>query len=71
MRAQMGEYYNLQEWEQKLVEEYDGGKLERSLKQLLEQRIPNYKGIGASASSAVHPAASSRGAGHPAVSNIA
>ena len=71
MRAQKGEYYDLCDWQQKLVEDYDGGKLERSLKQLLEQRIPNYKGIAASASSAVHPAASSRSAGHPAISNIA
>ena len=65
MLAQQGQFWNLWNWQQKLVEDYDGGKLERSLKQLLEQRIPNYKGIGASASSAVHPAASSTSAAQP------
>ena len=71
MRAQKGEYWDLWDWEQKLVEEYDGGKLHRALKMLLDQRTPKYRGICASASSAVHPAASSSSAGHPAVSNSA
>ena len=74
-RAQNGEWENLQPWQQNLVEEYDGLKLERNLKALLQERTPRYKGFGVSvqpivsASSAVQPAASSSSAGQPAASS--
>ena len=71
MRAKNGEFWDMWKWQQDLVEDYDYGKLESWLKMLLDQRTPIYRGIGASASSAVHPAASSSSAGHPAVSNNA
>ena len=48
MKALNGQFWELNKWEQQLVEDYDGGKLERSLKSLLNQRAPIYRGIGAS-----------------------
>ena len=48
MKAQNGQFWELYKWEQELVEEYDGGKLERSLQNLVNQRAPIYRGIGAS-----------------------
>ena len=68
MRALKGEFFKLSHWERKLVEQYDGGKLERNLKDLLAQQTQVYKGVGASVQlavslgSAVQPAASSSSA---------
>ena len=77
-RAKNGEWEQLDEDQQVLVEQYDGGKLERELKNLLheaEVRPQRYKGFGVtkqptvSTSSAVQPAASSSSAGQPAASS--
>ena len=74
-RAKNGDFDKLRKWEQNLVEEYDVGRLERKLKELLHQQTPIYKGFGVSVqptvspSSAVQPAASSSSAGQPAASS--
>ena len=77
-RAKNGEWDQLEKWQQDLVEQYDGLKLERKLKALLHQaelRPERYRGFGVtkqptvSASSAVQPAASSSSAGQPAASS--
>ena len=77
-RAKNGEWEQLDEDQQVLVEQYDGGKLERELKKLLheaEVRPERYRGFGVtkqptvSTSSAVQPAASSSSAGQPAASS--
>ena len=74
-RAQNGDWKKLSQKQQKLVEDYDGRKLERNLKALLQEQTPRYKGFGVSvqpmvsASSAVQPAASSSSAGQPAASS--
>ena len=85
-RALNGDWEKLQKWEQDMVEDYDGGRLEKQLKELLHQKTPRYRGFGvsvqptvssssavqpaASSSSAVQPAASSSSAGPPADSSI-
>jgi len=78
LRAQHGEWEQLEKWQQDLAEQYDGLKLERKLKALLHQaelRPERYSGFGVtkqptvSASSAVQPAASSSSAGQPAASS--
>ena len=48
MRAQNGEDPQLQKWERKLANEYDDGKLERCLKDLLNQWTRRYRSFGAS-----------------------
>ena len=77
-KAKNGEWGQLKKWQQDLVEQYDGRKLERKLKALLHQaevRPERYSGFGVtkqptvSASSAVQPAASSSSAGQPAASS--
>ena len=77
-KAKNGEWGQLKKWQQDLVEQYDGLKLERKLKALLHQaevRPERYGGFGVtkqptvSASSAVQPAASSSSAGQPAASS--
>ena len=68
MRAQNGEDPQLQKWERKLANEYDDGKLERCLKDLLNQWTRRHRSFGASvqrpstSSSVVQPAASSSSA---------
>ena len=68
LRAQNGEDSPLKQWERKLANEYDDGKLERRLKDLLNQRKRRYRSFGASvqrastSSSVVQPAASSSSA---------
>ena len=47
-RAGKGQFFDLSWEEQQLVEDYDCGRLERSLQRLLSQRAPIYRGIGAS-----------------------
>ena len=47
MKAQQGQLWNLQKWEQNLAEEYDSGKLDIALKKLLDQQRPIYRSIGA------------------------
>ena len=72
MRAQNGEDSQLKKWERKLANEYDDGKLERCLKDLLNQRTRRYRSFGASvqrpstSSSAGQPAASSGSSGQTA-----
>ena len=75
LRAQKGDWDKLNKWQQNLVEKYDGLKLERELKALIQEQTPRYKGFGVSvqptvpASSAVQPVASSSSAGQPAASS--
>ena len=47
-RAGKGQFFDLSWEEQQLVEDYDCGRLERSLQRLLSKRAPIYRGIGAS-----------------------
>ena len=67
--------WEVERWEQQLAEDYDHGKLERWLKELLDQRTPIYRGVGVSVqptvspSSAVQPAPSSSSAVQPAASS--
>ena len=77
-KAKKGGWDDLKKWEQDLVEQYDGLKLERNLKALLHQaqvRPKRYSGFGVpeqptvSASSAAQPAASASSAGQPAASS--
>ena len=58
LRAQNGEESPLKQWERRLANEYDDGKLERRLKDLLNQQKRRYRSFG----SAVQPAASSSSA---------
>ena len=47
-QAKKGNFFHLRQWEQQMVEDYDSGRLERSLQKLLSERAPIYRGIGAS-----------------------
>ena len=47
MLAQQGQFRNLEKWQKKLVKEYDSGRLEISLKKLLDKQTPIYRTIGA------------------------
>ena len=47
-QAKEGHYWDLDAKERKLVEDYDCGRLERSLRQLLSFKTSTYRGIGAS-----------------------
>ena len=51
LKAKERYYWDLREWEQKLVEDYDTGRLERALQELVSERTPMYRGIGASVQS--------------------
>ena len=50
-RAENGEFNNLTEEEQKLVEDYDCGRLGKLLRRLVAQRAPVYRGVGTSVES--------------------
>ena len=50
-RAQEGHFYDLSSEEQQLVEDYDCRRLEKSLRSLVAQRAPVYRGVGASVES--------------------
>ena len=65
MRAQNGEDSQLQKWERKLANEYDDGKLERCLKDLLNQWTRRYRSFGAS----VQRSSTSSSAGQSAASS--
>ena len=45
--AEEGNFYNLSSEEQQLVEDYDYGRLDKSLRSLVAQRAPVYRGVGA------------------------
>ena len=47
-QAKEGHYWDLDAKERKLVEDYDCGRLERSLRQLQSLKTTTYRGIGAS-----------------------
>ena len=49
--AEEGNFYNLSSEEQQLVEDYDCGRLDKSLRSLVAQRAPVYRGVGASVES--------------------
>ncbi len=49
--AAYGHFYNLSPEEQQLVEDHDYGRLEKSLRSLVAQRAPVYRGVGASVES--------------------
>ena len=74
-RAKDGDWRKLKPWEQKLVEDYDTGRLDKQLRALLEQKTPIYRGVGVSVqptvspNSAVQPVSSSSGAVQPAASS--
>ena len=65
MRAQNGEDSQLQKWERKLANEYDDGKLERCLKDLLNQWTRRHRSFGAS----VQRSSTSSSAGQSAASS--
>ena len=50
-RAKKGHYWNLSLEQRKLVEDYDCGRITKSLRALVAQRAPVYRGVGASAES--------------------
>ena len=50
-KAAEGHLYNLSSEEQQLVEDYDCGRLGKSLRSLVAQRAPVYRGVGASVES--------------------
>ena len=49
--AEEGHFYNLSSEEQQLVEDFDCGRLGKSLRNLMAQRAPVYRGVGASVES--------------------
>ena len=49
--AKKGHFWNLSSKEQQLVEDYDCGRLDKSLRSLVAQRAPVYRGVGASVES--------------------
>ena len=49
--AEEGHFWNLSSEEQQLVEDYDCGRLDKSLRSLVAQRAPVYRGVGASVES--------------------
>ena len=65
MTAGNGDYSLLKKWERRLANDYDDGKLERSLKNLLNQRTRRYRSFGAS----VQRPSTSSSAGQPAASS--
>ena len=49
--AEEGHFWNLSSEEQQLVEDYDCGRLDKSLRSLVAQRAPVYRGVSASVES--------------------
>ena len=49
--AEEGHFWNLSSEEQQLVEDYDCSRLDNSLRKLVAQRAPIYRGVGASVES--------------------
>ena len=46
--AEEGHFYNLSSQQQQLVEDYDSGRRTKSLRKLVAQQAPVYRGVGAS-----------------------
>ena len=47
-RAEEGHFFDMSSEQQQLAEDYDSGRVTRSLRKLVAQRAPVYRGVGAS-----------------------